>query len=44
MVFGPGVLADEQGAVAHSDHEYIEVRAVRRAAALLEEALARFAS
>ena len=42
VVFGPGVLADEQGAVAHSDHEYVEVRAVRRAAPLLKEVLARF--
>lgn len=41
VVFGPGVLADEAGAVAHSDREYVGLDEVRRAAdavyATLEE-------
>ncbi|MFB6280538.1 MAG: M20 family metallopeptidase [Haloferacaceae archaeon] len=40
VVFGPGVLADEEGAVAHADREYVRVAEVRRAAAALREALA----
>lgn len=38
VVFGPGALADESGAVAHSDREYVRVEAVERAAAILERA------
>ncbi len=36
VVFGPGVLADEGGAVAHGDREYVDVGEVRRAATILE--------
>lgn len=43
VVFGPGVLADGEGAVAHGDREYVELEQVRRAAAILEEALPRLA-
>jgi len=32
-VFGPGVLADERGAVAHSDREYVRRADIERAAA-----------
>ena len=39
VVFGPGVLADEEGAVAHADREYVRVGEVRRAAAALREAV-----
>jgi acetylornithine deacetylase len=39
VVFGPGVLADETGAVAHADREYVRVEAVERAAAALTEAV-----
>ncbi len=39
VVFGPGVLADEEGAVAHADREYVRVEAVERAAAILEGTL-----
>lgn len=31
VVFGPGVLADEQGAVAHAEREYVTRSAVERA-------------
>ncbi|MFC6904931.1 M20 family metallopeptidase [Halalkalicoccus tibetensis] len=41
VVFGPGVLADEAGAVAHGDREYVRVERVRRAAEVLGDALAR---
>ncbi|WP_137289546.1 M20 family metallopeptidase [Natronorubrum halophilum] len=37
VVFGPGVLADSEGAVAHAPREYVTVSAVREAAAALEE-------
>jgi acetylornithine deacetylase len=37
VVFGPGVLADEQGAVAHSDREYVRRADVERAAAAVRE-------
>lgn len=41
VVFGPGVLADDEGAVAHADREYVAVDEVRRAAAALTEAAQR---
>ncbi|MBZ6494874.1 M20 family metallopeptidase [Natrinema longum] len=40
VVFGPGVLADEDGAVAHAPREYVQVEAVREAARALEATLA----
>lgn len=40
VVFGPGVLADEGGAVAHSDREYVTLDEVRRAADAVYETLA----
>ncbi|MFA9425378.1 M20 family metallopeptidase [Natronorubrum sp. A-ect3] len=40
VVFGPGVLADEGGAVAHAPREYVRVEAVREAATALEATLA----
>ncbi|MFC4544139.1 M20 family metallopeptidase [Halosolutus amylolyticus] len=40
VVFGPGVLADDEGAVAHSPREYVRVSAVEAAARALEETLA----
>jgi len=40
VVFGPGVLADEEGAVAHSDREYVRIADVERAAAAVERTLA----
>ncbi|ELY59056.1 M20 family metallopeptidase [Natronolimnohabitans innermongolicus] len=39
VVFGPGVLADETGAVAHAPREYVRVEQVRKAASALEETL-----
>jgi acetylornithine deacetylase len=39
VVFGPGVLADDEGAVAHADREYVRVDDVRRAAAALTDAV-----
>jgi acetylornithine deacetylase len=39
VVFGPGVLADETGPVAHADREYVRVDEVERAAAALTDAL-----
>ncbi len=39
VVFGPGVLADEVGAVAHAPREYVRVEAVREAATALEATL-----
>jgi len=41
VVFGPGVLADDEGAVAHADREYVAVAEVRRAAAALTDAARR---
>ena len=41
VVFGPGVLADDEGAVAHADREYVAVDEVRRAAAALTDAAQR---
>ncbi|MFD1563664.1 M20 family metallopeptidase [Haloarchaeobius amylolyticus] len=40
VVFGPGVLADDEGAVAHAPREYVQVAAIREAAGALEETLA----
>ncbi|SEW22519.1 M20 family metallopeptidase [Natrinema salifodinae] len=40
VVFGPGVLADDEGAVAHAPREYVRVEAVREAARALEATLA----
>jgi acetylornithine deacetylase/succinyl-diaminopimelate desuccinylase-like protein len=39
VVFGPGVLADEEGAVAHAEREYIDVGEVHRAADAVRETL-----
>jgi len=39
VVFGPGDLADESGAVAHAEREYVRVREVEAAAATVERAL-----
>jgi acetylornithine deacetylase/succinyl-diaminopimelate desuccinylase-like protein len=39
VVFGPGVLADEEGAVAHSDREYVRLPDVRAAAGAVTETL-----
>ncbi|MDL5361863.1 M20 family metallopeptidase [Halalkalicoccus sp. NIPERK01] len=41
VVFGPGVLADDAGAVAHGPREYVRIEAVRRAARILTGALDR---
>jgi len=44
VVFGPGVLADEEGPVAHAEREYVDLGQVRRArdvlVALLEDGVA----
>jgi acetylornithine deacetylase len=39
VVFGPGYLADDEGAVAHSPREYVETGQVEAAAAALRRAL-----
>ncbi|WP_248896598.1 M20 family metallopeptidase [Haloplanus halobius] len=39
VVFGPGVLADDEGPVAHADREYVRVADVERAATALSDAL-----
>jgi acetylornithine deacetylase len=39
VVFGPGDLADESGAVAHAEREYVRVREVEAAAETVERAL-----
>jgi acetylornithine deacetylase len=39
VVFGPGVLADDEGAVAHAEREYVPVAEVRRAADALARTL-----
>ena len=44
VVFGPGDLADEEGAVAHADREYVRVPEVRAAAAALRDATATLVS
>ena len=40
VVFGPGVLADDSGPVAHSEREYVEIEDVRAAARILRSTLA----
>jgi acetylornithine deacetylase/succinyl-diaminopimelate desuccinylase-like protein len=42
VVFGPGVLADEYGAVAHAAREYGDRRDLVRAGTVLREAVERF--
>ena len=44
VVFGPGDLADDEGAVAHADREYVRVPEVRAAAAALADATATLVS
>lgn len=39
VVFGPGVISDEDGAVAHSQREYVDLPDVERAAEILTAAL-----
>ncbi|RRJ32956.1 M20/M25/M40 family metallo-hydrolase [Halocatena pleomorpha] len=39
VVFGPGVLTDEEGAVAHADREYVRQPAIERAADIVQNAL-----
>ncbi|NHN42629.1 M20/M25/M40 family metallo-hydrolase [Halorubellus sp. JP-L1] len=39
VVFGPGVLADDDGAVAHSPREYVRASDVEEAARVVERAL-----
>ncbi|MFB6109036.1 MAG: M20 family metallopeptidase [Haloplanus sp.] len=39
VVFGPGVLADDEGAVAHADREYVRADDLHRAAETLTGAL-----
>jgi acetylornithine deacetylase/succinyl-diaminopimelate desuccinylase len=39
VVFGPGVLADEEGPVAHSQREYVSLSAVERAGEILTRTL-----
>jgi acetylornithine deacetylase len=39
VIFGPGRLADDEGAVAHADREYVRVGEVRRAATALRRAV-----
>ncbi len=43
VVFGPGVLADDEGGVAHAPREYVHVEQVRAAARALETTLSRLA-
>jgi acetylornithine deacetylase len=38
-VFGPGELADEEGAVAHAEREYVHTSEVERAGEVVTEAL-----
>ena len=40
VVFGPGSLADDEGAVAHAPREYVRVAEVERAGEAIEETLA----
>ncbi len=40
VVFGPGDLADDAGAVAHAEREYVRVREVEAAALTVERAIA----
>ncbi|WP_276252882.1 M20 family metallopeptidase [Halomontanus rarus] len=39
VVFGPGVLADDKGAVAHAEREYVRLEDVERAADAITEAV-----
>ena len=39
VVFGPGVLADEEGAVAHAEREYVRLSEVEEAAAAVRRTL-----
>ena len=39
VVFGPGHLADEAGAVAHAEREYVDVQSVRAAATVVRDAV-----
>jgi acetylornithine deacetylase len=39
VVFGPGELADEEGAVAHAEREYVHTSEVERAGEVVTEAL-----
>ena len=39
VIFGPGVLADEEGPVAHADREYVQLSDVGRAGDVLTKAL-----
>ncbi|KKF39061.1 hypothetical protein FK85_31505, partial [Halorubrum saccharovorum] len=39
VVFGPGDLADDAGAVAHAEREYVRVREVEAAAETIERAV-----
>lgn len=39
VVFGPGVLADEEGAVAHADREYVSQSEIERAGEIVHNAL-----
>ena len=41
VVFGPGVLSDEAGPVAHGEREYVEIAAVEEATEILTRALER---
>jgi acetylornithine deacetylase len=41
VVFGPGVVADEEGPVAHAEREYVSRTEIERAAAILGDALRR---
>jgi len=40
VVFGPGDLADNAGAVAHAEREYVRVREVEAAAKTVERSIA----
>lgn len=42
VVFGPGVLSDDEGPVAHSPREYVDRQDVRQAADVLTEAIELF--
>jgi acetylornithine deacetylase len=39
VVFGPGVLADEEGAVAHADREYVSRSEIERAGEIVRKTL-----
>jgi acetylornithine deacetylase len=41
VVFGPGDLSDDEGAVAHAEREYVDVREVRAAARTLQATVER---